>query len=64
MSGAEVRWLGMTDFGFSKTLEETLKFWGEDVLKSRMRRVIDEVDPDVIITNHTLTRGHGHHRAL
>lgn len=63
MSGAEVRWLGMTDFGFSKTLEETLKFWGEDVLKSRMRRVIDEVDPDVIITNHTLTRGHGHHRA-
>ncbi|MGK0302211.1 MAG: LmbE family N-acetylglucosaminyl deacetylase, partial [Planctomycetota bacterium] len=63
MSGAEVRWLGMTDFGFSKTLPETLKFWGEDALKSRMRRVIDEVDPDVIITNHTLTRGHGHHRA-
>ncbi|MFT4840963.1 MAG: LmbE family N-acetylglucosaminyl deacetylase [Planctomycetota bacterium] len=63
MSGAEVRWLGMTDFGFSKTLGETLKFWDEDVLKSRMRRVIDDVDPDVIITNHTLTGGHGHHRA-
>lgn len=63
ISNAEVRWLGMTDFGFSKTLSETLKFWGEDVLKSRMRRVIDDVDPDVIITNHTLTRGHGHHRA-
>lgn len=63
MSGAEVRWLGMKDFGFSKTLEETLKFWGQDELKKRMRRVIDEVDPDVIITNHTLTRGHGHHRA-
>lgn len=63
MSGAEVRWLGMTDFGFSKTLPETLKFWGEDVLKKRMRKVIDQVDPDVIITNHTLTRGHGHHRA-
>lgn len=63
MSGAEVRWLGMEDFGFSKTREETLKFWGAENLKNRMRRVIDEIDPDVIITNHTLTRGHGHHRA-
>jgi len=63
MSDVDVRWLGMEDFGFSKTLAETLKFWGADKLKNRMRRVIDEVDPDVIITNHTLTRGHGHHRA-
>ena len=63
MSGAEVRWLGMEDFGYSKTLEETLRFWGEDKLKDRMRRVIDEVDPDVITSNHTLTQGHGHHRA-
>jgi len=63
MSDVDVRWLGMEDFGFSKTLAETLEFWGADKLKDRMRRVIDEVDPDVIITNHTLTRGHGHHRA-
>lgn len=63
MSGADVRWLGMPDFGFSKTREETLKFWGAEELKNRMRRVFDEVDPDVVITNHTLDRGHGHHRA-
>ena len=63
MSDVEVRWLGMEDFGFSKTLAETLKFWGADKRKDRRRRVIEEVDPDVIITNHTLTRGHGHHRA-
>ena len=63
MSDVEVRWLGMEDFGFSKTLAETLKFWGAEKLKDRMRRVIEEVDPDVIITNHTLGRGHGHHRA-
>ncbi len=63
MSGAEVRWLGMPDFGFSKTREETLKFWGEDEFKDRMRRVFDEVDPDVVITNHSLDKGHGHHRA-
>ncbi|MEC8653711.1 MAG: PIG-L family deacetylase [Planctomycetota bacterium] len=63
MSGAEVRWLGMPDFGFSKTREETLKFWGADEFKDRMRRVFDEVDPDVVITNHSLDKGHGHHRA-
>ena len=63
MSGAEVRWLGMPDFGFSKTREETLKFWGAEEFKDRMRRVFDEVDPDVVITNHSLDKGHGHHRA-
>lgn len=63
LSGVEVRWLGMPDFGFSKTLEETLQVWGGDELKQRMRRVLDAVDPDVVITNHSLTQGHGHHRA-
>jgi|GEM_PF-2358007 len=63
MSGAEVRWLGMPDFGFSKTREETLRFWGAETLKDRMRAVFDEVDPDVVLTNHSLDRGHGHHRA-
>ncbi|HEB53197.1 MAG TPA: PIG-L family deacetylase [bacterium] len=63
MSGAEVRWLGMPDFGFSKTRAETLRIWGADELKARMRDVFDEVDPDVVLTNHSLDRGHGHHRA-
>lgn len=63
ISDVEVRWLGMPDFGFSKTLEETLKVWGADRLLTAMRKVVDEVDPDFIITNHTLDRGHGHHRA-
>lgn len=63
LSGVEVRWLGMPDFGFSKTLEETLRVWGGDELKNRMRAVLDAVDPDVVVTNHSLTQGHGHHRA-
>jgi len=63
MMDVDVRWLGMPDFGFSKTLDETLGKWGERRLKDAMRAVIDDVDPDVIITNHSLTRGHGHHRA-
>jgi LmbE family N-acetylglucosaminyl deacetylase len=63
MSGVDVRWLGMEDFGFSKTLDETLRVWGADALRDAMRAVVDAVDPDVVITNHSLTQGHGHHRA-
>ena len=63
MSDVEVRWLGMPDFGFSKTLEETLKVWDGEVLKERLRKVLDRVEPDILVTNHNLTQGHGHHRA-
>lgn len=63
MSDVEVRWLGMPDFGFSKTLEETLSVWGEENLLQRMRAVVAEVQPDLVITNHSIDRGHGHHRA-
>lgn len=63
MSGVGVRWLGMADFGFSKTLDETRAVWGDANLLAAMRKVVDEVDPDFVITNHTLTQGHGHHRA-
>ena len=63
MSGVAVRWLGMPDFGFSKTLDETLAVWGKEALLAAMRAQIDAVDPDVIVTNHSLTQGHGHHRA-
>ncbi len=63
MSGVEVRWLGMPDFGFSKTLEETRTKWGDENLLAAMRKVVDEVDPDFVISNHTIGQGHGHHRA-
>lgn len=63
LSDVEVRWLGMPDFGFSKTLEETLRVWDGEVLKQRLRKVLDEVDPDFVLTNHALGQGHGHHRA-
>jgi LmbE family N-acetylglucosaminyl deacetylase len=63
MSGVEVRWLGMPDFGFSKSLDETLRVWGADRLKDAMRELVARVDPDIVVTNHSLTQGHGHHRA-
>jgi len=62
-SGVEVRWLGMEDFGFSKSLEETRAKWTDEKLLAAMRKVVDDVDPDFVLTNHSLTQGHGHHRA-
>ncbi len=63
MGDVEVCWLGMPDFGFSKTLEETLSVWGEENLLQSMRALVDGVQPDLVITNHSIDRGHGHHRA-
>jgi LmbE family N-acetylglucosaminyl deacetylase len=63
MSDVEVRWLGMEDFGFSKTLDETRAKWTDAKLLDAMRKVVEEVDPDFVLTNHSLTQGHGHHRA-
>ncbi len=63
MSDVGVRWLGMRDFGYSKTLEETLEEWGREPLLAAMRAALDAVEPDLVLTNHTIDKGHGHHRA-
>ncbi|MEM7201378.1 MAG: PIG-L family deacetylase [Planctomycetota bacterium] len=62
-TGVDVRWLGMPDFGYSKTADETHAVWGEAELVARTGTVIDDLDPDVVLTNHGPERGHGHHRA-
>jgi LmbE family N-acetylglucosaminyl deacetylase len=62
-TGVDVRWLGFEDFGYSKTVDETMRVWGREALLSRMGAVLDEVDPDLVFTNHTVDGGHGHHRA-
>lgn len=62
-TGTEVRWLGFYDFGYSKTLDETLAAWDRDELLRRFAAVLDELQPDLVITNHTIDGGHGHHRA-
>ncbi|MCJ8014124.1 NEW3 domain-containing protein [Paenibacillus sp. KQZ6P-2] len=53
------------DFGFSKSPDETLAKWGEDVAYERLIRQIREKRPDVLIPaflNEPST--HGHHRAV
>ena len=54
------------DFGFSKSPEETLRFWDRDQVLSDVVRVIREFRPDVIITRFPIppgSGGHGHHTA-
>lgn len=51
--GAEVRFLGAVDFGYSKAVEETLEKWNEPALLDRLVRVLRELKPDVVITRWT-----------
>lgn len=63
VQGSEPYFLGFRDFGFSKSAEETFRAWGEKELLRRMVLHIRRLRPDVIITNHDTTNGHGHHQA-
>ena len=63
IQGSEPYFLGLKDFGFSKSAEEAFRFWGHDEALRRMVYKIRELRPDVIITNHDTKTGHGHHQA-
>ena len=63
VQGSEPHFLGFRDFGFSKSAEEAFRAWGEREILRRMVLQIRLLRPDVIITNHDTTSGHGHHQA-
>ncbi len=64
IQGSEPHFLGLKDFGFSKTRAEAFKFWGHEEALRRMVLEIRKLRPDVIITNHsTTTNDHGQHQA-
>lgn len=63
IQGSEPYFLGLRDFGFSKSAEEAFRVWGHDEALRRMVLKIRELRPDIIITNHDTTSGHGHHQA-
>jgi LmbE family N-acetylglucosaminyl deacetylase len=63
IQGSEPYFLGLRDFGFSKSSAEAFRFWGHEEALRRMVLKIRELRPDVIITNHDTTSGHGHHQA-
>lgn len=54
------------DFGYSKTPEETLRFWDRAAVLGDVVRVIRQFRPDVIVTRFPVppgSGGHGHHTA-
>ncbi|SIT74508.1 NPCBM-associated, NEW3 domain of alpha-galactosidase [Edaphobacillus lindanitolerans] len=53
------------DFGFSKSPDETLEKWGEDVTYSRLIRFIRTYQPDIVMPSFlNVDSQHGHHRAM
>jgi len=64
IQGSEPHFLGLKDFGYSKTRDEAFKFWGHEEGLRRMVLEIRRLRPDVIITNHSVTNNdHGQHQA-
>jgi len=64
IQGSEPHFLGLKDFGYSKSFAETFQKWGHDEALRRMVMEIRKLRPDVIITNHSvLNNDHGHHQA-
>jgi LmbE family N-acetylglucosaminyl deacetylase len=64
IQGSEPHFLGLKDFGYSKSAAEAFKFWGHDEALQRMVLQIRKLRPDVIITNHSVTNNdHGQHQA-
>jgi LmbE family N-acetylglucosaminyl deacetylase len=63
--GAEQYFTRALDFGYSKSPEETFKFWNKEKILSDVVWVIRNFQPDVIITRFPTTGegGHGHHTA-
>src|SRR5437667_6829018 len=64
IQGSEPYFLGLKDFGYSKSADEACRFWGHEEALRRMVLEIRKLRPDVIITNHSVTSNdHGHHQA-
>ncbi|HEY3767805.1 MAG TPA: PIG-L family deacetylase [Candidatus Angelobacter sp.] len=64
--GVEQRFSHVTDFGFSKTAEETFNKWhGHDIALGDMVRAVRIFRPDILIARFSGTPrdGHGHHQA-
>jgi LmbE family N-acetylglucosaminyl deacetylase len=62
--GAEQMFTRARDFGYSKSVEESLQIWGDDEILADVVIAIRRFRPDLIITRFSPTGGgHGHHTA-
>jgi LmbE family N-acetylglucosaminyl deacetylase len=61
--GVKLYFTRARDFGFSKTPEETVTIWGDQVVED-MVRIIRDFRPNIVINNWGgVHGGHGHHQA-
>lgn len=65
IDGAEQLFTHVVDFGFTKSPEETFKFWNREKLDQDVKAAIQYYKPDVIICRFPTTGegGHGQHTA-
>jgi LmbE family N-acetylglucosaminyl deacetylase len=65
IDGAQQFFTRAIDFGFTKTVDETMQKWGHEAILSDMVWVIRQYQPDVIILRFSGTPrdGHGQHQA-
>ncbi len=65
IDGAEQFFSRAIDFGYTKSPDETFKFWNKEKILSDVVYVIRKFRPDIIITRFPTTGqgGHGHHTA-
>ncbi|HEY0173259.1 MAG TPA: PIG-L family deacetylase [Pyrinomonadaceae bacterium] len=65
VDGAEQFFTRAIDFGFTRSPEETFRFWDHDAVLSDVVRVVRLFRPDVIVTRFPTTGegGHGQHTA-
>lgn len=64
VDGAEQLFSRARDFGYSKTADETLAFWGKEKVLGDLVWAIRRLRPDVIVTRfNTEPPNHGHHTA-
>jgi len=63
--GARLRFTRFADFGYSKTLEETLRNWPQEEVVRDLVRIIREEKPHVVLSRWRggPQDGHGHHQA-
>jgi LmbE family N-acetylglucosaminyl deacetylase len=63
--GVDQMFTRVTDFGFSKRLDETLAHWGREVVLGDVVHAIRLYRPDILVSRYHGTQrdGHGHHQA-
>ena len=66
LDGGEQFFTRAIDFGYSKSPQEALTFWGKEQVLGDMVRVIRRFRPDVILSRFSpdASSGHGHHSAI